>query len=163
MSPSMTKKGGNRKVRPRARSGSRPVIDMTGVPEGKRRVLMAQPTRTRHKDLRWKHDGKDGLVVIRIRKNFSRFERALRKVAGGPVWLRFPLDRPGSRIWELCDGKRTVLEIAHVMNEEFKEEMEPVLPRVIKFMELLLKRNLIILRRPEGPNKEGPADGARKI
>jgi hypothetical protein len=47
------------------------------------------------------------------------------------------------------------------MNEEFKEDMEPVLPRVIKFMELLLKRNLIILQRPEGTNKKGLADGVQ--
>ena len=148
----MTKKDGKR------RAGSRPVVDELDIPENKRRVLMAFPVRTRHKDLKWWHGRKDGLVVVSIRKNFSRVERALRKVAGGPEFLRIPLDKPGTRIWELCDGKHTVLDIALIMNEEFREEMEPVLPRVIKFMELLLKRNLISLKVQEnGPRAQPKA------
>ena len=132
----------------KAKRGSRPVVDEADIPEGKRRVLRALPVRTRHEDVSWHHSKKDGLVVIRLKKNFTRFERALRRVAGGPEILRIPLDRPGSRIWELCDGKHTVLDIGRIMNAEFREELEPVLPRVIKFLELLLKRNLIILKRP---------------
>jgi hypothetical protein len=145
----MAKKEGGR------RAGSRPVVDELDIPEGKRRVLKALPVRTRHKDLKWWHGKKDGLIVIRMRKNFSRVERALRKVAGGPEFLKIPLDRPGSRIWELCDGKHTVLDIARIMNKEFQEDMEPVLPRVIKFMELLLKRNLISLC-DQGPGPQAP-------
>jgi len=142
---------------------SRPVVDASQIPQGKRRVLISFPVRTEHKDLKWYRNKKDGLYIVKMRKNFTRFERSLRKIAGGPEWLRMPLDAPGSRIWELCDGKHTIVEIAKIMHNEFKEELEPVLPRVIKFLELLLKRNLIVLNEPMdtcNDAKKGPQSSA---
>ena len=153
----MTKK---KAAKPKKRSlgTSRDPVDETDLPEGKRRVLLSYPIRIKHEDLRWYLRKSDGLVVIRIKKNFGRFERALHKIAGGPEFLRVPLDEQGSRIWELCDGKHNVLQIARIMYKEFKEDIEPVLPRVIKFLELLLKRNFIVLK----PNTE-PGSGQHGI
>jgi hypothetical protein len=135
-----------------SKGASRPVIDPNRIPEGRRKVLEAFPIRNPSKDLKWTK--KDGLVVIRIKKMFSRFERRLHKVVGGPEWLRIPLDGPGSRIWELCDGEHTVMDIAFDVHSKFKEEVEPVLKRVLKFLELLLKRNLILLKPGSEVKKE---------
>jgi hypothetical protein len=146
------------KGKPRLGS-SRPIVDASQIPLGKRRVLTSFPVRTEHKDLKWYRNKKDGHYILKMRKNFTRFERSLRRIAGGPEWLRIPLDPPGSRIWELCDGKHTIVEIAKIMQKEFKEELEPVLPRVIKFLEMLLKRNLIELigtAKPCMDLKDGP-------
>jgi hypothetical protein len=145
----MTRKESSKGTKNRPMGSSRDPVDETDLPEGKRRVLLAYPIRTKHVDFKWYHNKKDGLVVIRIRKNFGRFERALRKVAGGPEFLNIPLDKHGTRIWELCDGKHNILQIATIVYKEFKEEIEPVLPRVVKFLELLLKRNFISLKAPE--------------
>ena len=150
-----------KKAQKRSLGTSRDPVDEADLPEGKRRVLLCYPTRTVHEDLRWYRRRSDGLVVIRIKKNFGRFERALRKIAGGPEFLRVPLDEQGSRIWELCDGKHNVLQIAKIMYKEYKEDIEPVLPRVVKFLELLLKRNFITLKASKGPGSgqqgAGPA------
>jgi hypothetical protein len=147
----MTQKEVPKGAKKRPVGSSRDPVDAADLPPGKRRVLLAYPIRTEHEDFKWYHNKKDGLVVIRIRKNFGKFERALRKVAGGPEFLRVPLDKQGTRIWELCDGKHNIIQIATIVYAEFKEEIEPVLPRVVKFLELLLKRNFISLQVPEGP------------
>ncbi len=145
----MTQKKTVKGSKKRPLGDSRDPVDVTDLPEGKRRVLLSYPIRTKHEDFKWYRNKTEGLVVIRIKKNFGRFERALRKVAGGPEFLRIPLDKQGTRIWELCDGKHNILHIAKIMYAEFKEDIEPVLPRVVKFLELLLKRNFIILKAPE--------------
>jgi hypothetical protein len=147
----MTQKETSKVSKKRPLGGSRDPVDVTDLPEGKRRVLLSYPIRTKHKDFKWYRNKTDGLVVIKIKKNFGRFERALRKVAGGPEFLKIPLDEQGTRIWELCDGKHNILQIAKIAYAEFKEDIEPVLPRVVKFLELLLKRNFISLKAPERP------------
>lgn len=133
----------------RGRGRSRPVVDGTDIPEGRRRVLASFPVRNFSPDLRWYKKKKDGLVVIKIRKRLSRFETRLRRMVGGPEFLRVPLDGPGSMIWDLCDGEHDIEDIAKRVHDDFKEEVEPVLPRVIKFVELLLRRNLIVLVKAE--------------
>lgn len=35
-----------------------------------------------------------------------------------------------------CDGERTVEEIAHGLTETFGEEAEPVLPRLVKYLQI---------------------------
>ena len=96
--------------------------------------------------------------MIRFQKDLGRVERALRRAVGGPLELRVPLDRHGSRIWELMDGDRTVLAICTKAAREFGEELEPVAPRVLLFLERLLLRNLIALELPE----EGSAAPGRR-
>lgn len=93
-------------------------------------------------------------------KNFGRFERWLHKKIGGPEDINRPLDEPGSRIWLLMDGEHTVLEICRIMDQEFKEEISPVLKKVRLFLERLLILNLIILNPPEdGEDEEGEEEG----
>jgi hypothetical protein len=80
----------------------------------------------------------------------------MKKVGGSPVINR-NLDAPGSDIWRLCDGRHTVADICGVMDRKYKEDMEPVLTRVVKFLEMLLERNLISLQRAQAVG-----DGARR-
>ncbi|MEM2869525.1 MAG: PqqD family protein [Thermoplasmata archaeon] len=70
----------------------------------------------------------------------------MKKLGGSPE-IRRRLDRPGSDIWFLCDGRHTVAEICDEMDKKYREELEPVLTRVTKFLEMLLARNLIYLRK----------------
>jgi len=151
----MTEKKSSKASKKRALGGSRDPVDETDLPEGKRRLLLAYPIKVKHEDLKWYRTKQDGLVVIKIKKNFGRFEKALHKVAGGPEHLRIPLDEQGTRIWELCDGRHNIIQIAQIMYSEFKEDIEPVLPRVVKFLELLLKRNFIRLKAIK-EQKENP-------
>jgi len=138
----------------KTRGGSRPVVDTSKIPEGKKMVLMAYPIRSPSKDLKWYRNKKDGTIIIKIKKEFSKTEKKLRKVMGGPAFLRVPLDGPGTCIWELCDGEHNVLEITREVHERFKEDVEPVPQRIIKFLEILLRRNLIIFKKAEEVKKK---------
>jgi hypothetical protein len=103
-------------------------------------ILNIRPVRN---PVYWKKE--NGLVVIIYKKHFTRFERWLHKYIGGPEYIRRPLDEKGTVIWELCDGKHTVRDICNELDKRFKEEVEPVFPRVQKFLEMLLRLNLIRL------------------
>ncbi|MEW5760477.1 MAG: PqqD family protein [Candidatus Thermoplasmatota archaeon] len=94
----------------------------------------------------WKME--NNLAVIVHKKNFSRLEKFLFKYLGGTEYIRRPLDKIGTKVWELCDGKHNVLEICKEMDSLFKEEIEPVVPRVTGFLKLLAERNYIIFKKP---------------
>ncbi len=57
----------------------------------------------------------------------------------------YNLDEVGTRIWELCDGARTVSEIARRISEEFEAAAEAVEPDVVKFLEELAQDKLVNL------------------
>jgi len=96
-------------------------------------------------DVKWEKE--NGVVVVTFKKNFTRFEKLLQKILKGPENIRLRMDKQGTDIWELCDGKHSVKDICDVMNEKYKEEMEPVPQRVSGFLQILLQRQLITLER----------------
>jgi hypothetical protein len=108
-------------------------------------ILLAVPVRN-EREMEWEVDA-TGLVTITHKKNLHRWEKWLMKKVGGSPIIHRKLDKPGSDIWQLCDGKRTVADICGIMDRRYKEDMEPVLTRVVKFLEILLMRNLIFLQR----------------
>lgn len=55
------------------------------------------------------------------------------------------LDPYGAFVWRHCNGQHTVADIARLMGEEFGEQAEPVLERLIVFLRMLLGRKLIVL------------------
>lgn len=115
--------------------------------ESKKRLLKAYPIRT---DVKWEKKG--NIVVITYKKNFGRFEAWLHRRIGGPSFIKRPLDEKGTKIWEMCDGKHTILDICIEMDRIYKEDMEPVLKRTLGFLEILLTRGLI---RLEEKNEKG--------
>ena len=121
------------------------------MPPRFRRILAAVPVRNED-FLKWDVDGK-GLVTITHAKNLKQWERWLMKRLGGSEILKRKLDAPGSDIWVLCDGEHDVAAICAEMDRKYKERIEPVLTRVVRFLEILLARNLAYLRAPTAPEK----------
>jgi hypothetical protein len=120
------------------------------------RVLTVYPVRN---PVKWVREN-DRIVLI-YKKDFTRFEKKLQNKIGGPEDIRRPLDDKGSRIWEMCDGQHTLKDICGEMDELFHEEIEPVLDRVWKFLELLLQLNLIRLEtEPVKPKKRRVVKGS---
>jgi hypothetical protein len=113
------------------------------------KMLTVYPVRA---PVKWSREG--DRVVLTYPKDFNKFERTLHKRLGGPDVIRRPLDEKGSKIWELCDGRHTLQDICGEMDELFREEIEPVLDRVWKFLEILLKLNLIHLETEPVPPKK---------
>ena len=87
----------------------------------------------------------DGTIALLYKKNFKRFEGWLYRRLGGPDHIRRPLDHMGTVIWGMCDGSRTVEDIAFEADRQFKEEIAPALARVSKFVTMLQERNLVFL------------------
>jgi Coenzyme PQQ synthesis protein D (PqqD) len=55
----------------------------------------------------------------------------------------YSLDEVGTRIWELCDGARTVSKIARCISEEFETSGNPVEQDVLTFLEELAQDRLV--------------------
>ena len=104
------------------------------------RILTAYPVR---QPVEWERDG-DKVVLI-YPKDFTKFETWMHKRIGGPELIRRPLDEVGSKIWLMCDGKHTVQDICTTLDAIYREEIEPVLDRVTKYLEVLLRSNLVRL------------------
>lgn len=73
-----------------------------------------------------------------LSKLCSRFFRT-------PQQTYIKLDAYGAFVWRHCNGEYTVADIARLMGEEFGEQAEPVLERLIVFLRMLLGRKLIVL------------------
>lgn len=134
----------------RRAAGARPV-GLDEVPAKFRRILAAVPVRNED-FLKWEI-GPNGLVTITHAKNLRQWERWLMKRLGGSTILKRKLDAPGSDIWVLCDGEHDVAAICAEMDRKYKERIEPVLTRVVQFLEILLSRNLAYLRASTAPEK----------
>ncbi len=102
------------------------------------RILTSYPVRNK---VKWVLE--DDRVVLIYPKDFSKFETWLHKRIGGPDMIRRPLDEIGTHIWMMCDGKHTIQDICTELDEIYHEDIEPVLDRVSKFLEILVKSNLI--------------------
>jgi hypothetical protein len=65
-------------------------------------------------------------------------------VKGG---LLYPLNSVGARIWELCDGARSVDEIAGVLAAEFEAPEATIRSDAVEFIERLAGAKLVSLER----------------
>ena len=101
-------------------------------------LLELKPVRTET----WEED--DGrVVVVRSRGTGT----GIQKVRD---WLRFwlsssriRLDGPGSRVWLLLDGQRSVGEVADLLRMEFGEEIEPAEERAGEMVRSLHNEELV--------------------
>jgi|GEM_PF-372492 len=148
-------------LKPDLKQNTKTPMNLDGLDERTKKILFAYPVR----NVDWVKEpwrkSPEPVAILFYPKNFTRFERFLHKYLGGPTIIRRPLDIKGTRIWEMCDGKTDILHICINIDAKYKEEMEPVLPRVLKFLEMLLKRGLLRLL-PE-PNEKASKPISEKI
>ena len=132
--------------------GSRPRTPMRvdELPEATQALLLVTPRR--NPVVEWEEDEKTGLVTLIYRKNLTRIERAMGKVLHAIPEIRRPLDAPGSDIWRMLDGETPIADICTEVDRRYKEEMEPVLKRVVGFVQMLAERGLVLLRREDFEN-----------
>jgi hypothetical protein len=115
----------------------------------KKLILHSYPIRC---PVKWRME--NGRAVIIFKKSLSKIEKKLQKVIWGPENVRRPLDEIGTQIWILCDGEHTILDICTELDKKHHEKVEPVLKRVVGFLEILLKLDLV---RLEGKKENGGA------
>jgi hypothetical protein len=59
--------------------------------------------------------------------------------------FKIKLDEFGSCVWQQIDNRRTVMQIAGNLKEQFGERVEPVYERLGLFINLLARRKFIVL------------------
>ncbi|WP_077533349.1 PqqD family protein [Massiliimalia massiliensis] len=91
---------------------------------------------------RWELDD-DGMVVILI-ENKGIYNRIAQKLLKKPRVSRITLEKFGSFIWRQIDGTRSVYEISGLVSEEFGEEAEPLIERLVKYLRILQNNRFIL-------------------
>lgn len=101
-------------------------------------LLDLRPVRTES----WEEQ--DGRIVI-VRTSPTG-QRRRRPREWFRFWLssrRIRLDEPGSRVWRLLDGNRTVAEVAQELRSEFGQEVEPAEERIGQMVRRLHDEELV--------------------
>ena len=95
-------------------------------------------------ELPWSTD-EEGIVVLEV-ENTGVFNRIAQKLFKRPKYTKVHMEKYGSFLWPLIDGQRTVMELADLQKEEFGEEVEPLYPRVVKYMQIMESYHFIKLK-----------------
>lgn len=98
-------------------------------------------------ELPWSED-EEGLVVLEV-ENTGIFNRIAQKFFNRPRYTKVHMEKYGSFLWPLIDGRRTVMELADLQREKFGEEAEPVYPRVVKYMQIMDSYHFISFTKSE--------------
>lgn len=95
------------------------------------------------KGIKWKE--KDGRVVVKVPKFRSALGRDICLLLGVSQTFDLHLDELGTFVWKCITEKKRVCEIANEIEKKFGEKAEPVLHRLVKFIELLENNDLIFM------------------
>jgi hypothetical protein len=80
----------------------------------------------------------EGRIVTILAPRFrNRLMKRLFALRGSSGCIRVKLDDIGSEVWLLCDGQKSVKEIADPLREKFKERIEPCYERLGVFFQQL--------------------------
>jgi hypothetical protein len=91
------------------------------------------------------HEINNELVTVLYRKKKLTFIEKIFFKKWSTKPYKIDLDKIGSYIWNLCDGKRNVSEITEISREQFSEKIEPANERVELFIKQMNKNKLISL------------------
>lgn len=89
----------------------------------------------RSSELTWSAD-EEGIIVLEV-ENTGAFNRMAQKLFKKPKVTKVHMEKYGSFLWPLIDGEKTVMELADLQKEEFGEKVEPLYPRVVKYMQIM--------------------------
>lgn len=106
-------------------------------------VLGLRPLR--NPAVKWEREGDENLVVIRYTpKPFEGRPRFIDRFFGLPSEKRIELtDELSSAVWEQCDGKHTVAEIAGFISKEYKLGRRQAEVSVLAFLKTLQTKRLV--------------------
>ena len=73
----------------------------------------------------------------------GRIDRFCQKVFKVPPKTTLEIDDIGKKVWSLCDGERTLEDVAEGLEKEFGHRIKPAIPRLLTFMKMLSQNQLI--------------------
>lgn len=89
----------------------------------------------------WKAD-ENGIVTLEI-ENKGVMNRIAQKLFKRPKVSYIHLDKTGSFVWPLIDGKKSITDLAAEVDAEFGEEAHPLYERLVQFFRVLDSYNFI--------------------
>lgn len=89
----------------------------------------------------WDADRKGTVTVHMVNKGFYNW--IAQKFFKRPRISHITLDEYGSYVWQQMDGKRNVFEISKLVSAQFGEQAEPVVPRLVKYIQILYQNKFI--------------------
>ena len=98
-------------------------------------------------ELTWSKD-EEGNITLEV-ENTGIFNRIAQKLFKRPKYTKVHMEKYGSFLWPLIDGKRTVMELADLQKAEFGDEVEPLYPRVVKYMQIMESYHFISFKNEE--------------
>jgi hypothetical protein len=93
--------------------------------------------------------GSDFLKVKPARNPYVSWKKTKKGVRIFTSGKRFDLDKIGTAVWEACDGKNTVEDIAQILHEKYKMMMSEAETSLSVYFEQLVKKGLVVLPAPE--------------
>ncbi|MCM1245325.1 MAG: PqqD family protein [Roseburia sp.] len=96
-------------------------------------------------NLKWDTDD-SGIVTIYI-ENKGIFKWITQKLLGKPKISQIHLEIYGSFIWQQIDGKRRIMEIADLAENEFGEKIHPLYERISSYFNMLERADLISMEK----------------
>lgn len=96
-------------------------------------------------ELTWSTDD-NGIIVLEV-ENTGIFNHIAQKLFKKPKYTKVHMEKYGSFLWPLINGKRTVMELADLQKAKFGEEVEPLYPRVVKYMQIMESYRFIRLKK----------------
>lgn len=99
----------------------------------------------RKPELVWNTDDK-GIIVLEV-ENTGIFNHIAQKLFKKPEYTKVHMEKYGSFLWPLIDGKRTVTELAGLLKAQFGNEVEPLYPRIVKYMQIMESYHFIRMKK----------------
>lgn len=98
----------------------------------------------RNESINWTTD-EAKIVTLEI-ENKGIFNRLAQKFLKKPPITYIHLDKIGSFLWPLIDGKMNITELAKLVDERFGEEAYPLYERLAQYFRILDSYNFIELK-----------------
>lgn len=118
----------------------------------KMKLNLLDCTPIREPDLKWTEDENGKVTLHRVHTSFT--DRLIHAVTKRPLrQSHITLEEFGSFLWKIMDGRTTLRDLADQLKEEFGESIEPLYPRLEKYMVVLKNNKLIFWELPENPKK----------
>jgi hypothetical protein len=89
----------------------------------------------------------DGIIVIDM-ENKGFYHRIAQKFFHRPKVSHIALDKYGTAVWNALDGTNSVFDVVNHMIEQFPEEEERMLDRVITYLHTLQVNHFITTVKP---------------
>lgn len=86
-------------------------------------------------DIKWKTD-ENGIVTLLV-ENKGVMNRIAQVLFKKPKVSFIHLDKTGSFVWPLIDGKKNIIELGKAVDEHFGEEAHPLYERLAQFFRIL--------------------------